>query len=617
MAVRGSRPRPEVTSRNSLAGPAAVPRCAAPGTGPALLALILTAALALSSLVLPPSAGASFTVRQEFGAGTTISVAWGDYDNDGFPDVAVGNSGGGCALYVNNGNGTFTGHAEFGADHTFAVVWGDFDNDGDLDIGVGNGSNDLNYIYVNNGDGTFAQGPTLGRKKTTSLAWGDYDNDGDLDIAVGNGILGTEDANRLFVNNGDGTFTSVAAFGMGQTASVVWGDFDNDGDLDLAVGNGGFGYIGQNYLYVNNGDGTFTERAEFGLGDTACLAWGDYDNDGDLDMAVANWNGGQSYLYINNGYGTFTAKAEFGMGDPNTVSWGDYDNDGDLDLAQGNGDFTSAAQNYLYINNGDGTFTPQPEFGLGSTDAMAWGDFDIDGDLDLAVGNEHHPTDNYLYVNNENDADFLSIHLVGHYYDLGTPYSNRDGIGAKVAVYEAGYLGDAAHLLGYREIEAHGGFSPQSQIDAHFGLPGRRVVDLRITWPGSGGDRIVEEAHDVPVGQHLTVHENEMASVPTGSVPTPVRVASISPNPFAGSTKIVLEAPAAAGLDAGIYDVEGRLVRSLAHGAAQGKTNGGTRTLEWMGTDASGLKVPPGIYFLRLTAGDPRQVTTRKLIRMR
>jgi hypothetical protein len=111
-----------------------------------------------------------------------------------------------------------------------------------------------------------------------------------------------------------------------------------------------------------------------------------------------------------------------------------------------------------------------------------------------------------------------------------------------------------------------------------------------------------------------------MASVPTGSVLAPVKVASISPNPFTGSTTIVLEAPATASIDAGIFDVAGRHVASLVAGGADGKINGGTRTLEWKGTDASGLAVPPGIYFLRLEHAAENGDTShfsQKLVRIR
>jgi hypothetical protein len=568
-------------------------------------------------LVVMVSAGTGygdFTERAEFGTGATIPVGWGDFDLDGDLDLAVGNFNQQNRLFVNNGDTTFTQRDEFGAGATFAVVWGDYDNDGDPDLAVGNGSMQQNYIYINNGDGTFVEGPTLGRKRTNALAWGDFDNDGDLDVAVGNGLLGTADGNRLFVNNGDGTFTSRAEFGVNQSASVVWGDFDNDGDLDLAVGNGGFGYVEQNYLYVSNlesGDTTFTEQAQFGNGDTSCLAWGDYDNDGDLDLAVANWDGGQNYLYINNGDGTFTGQPQFGARDPNTLAWGDYDNDGDLDLAVGNGDFASADTNFLYINNADGTFTEQPEFGLGSTDAVAWGDFDNDGDLDLAAGNEHSPAQNYLYINDQNDSDYLSLHLVGRFHDLGIPYSNRDGIGAKVAVYEAGYLGNPSHLVGYHQIEAHGGFSAQSQISAHFGLGGASAVDIRITWPGSGGMHIVQDAQNVPGGQHLTIQESEIASV--GRIRNPVQFGSaeIAPNPFVASTQFLLTVPSHDRFSISIFDINGRLVNSIT----SGRLGADPQALVWDGCDHSGRAVPPGVYFCRFESLDC--VATHKVVRIR
>lgn len=459
----------------------------------------------------------AFTEQAQFGAGATLAVAWGDYDNDGDLDLAVANfSGRSNELYVNNGDGTFTQQSQFGPAQTFAVVWGDYDNDGDLDMAVGNGSNRQNALYINNGNGTFTAQAQFGRSRTNGMAWGDYDNDGDLDLAVGNGILGSIQQNYLYVNNGDGTFTEQAQFGTGQTDAVAWGDYDNDGDLDLAAGNGGFGFVGQNYLYINNGDGTFAEQAQFGIGDTAAVAWGDYDNDGDLDLAVGNWNDGQNLLYINNGDGTFTEQAQFGAGDTNTLSWGDADNDGDLDLAVGNGDFQTADQNYLYINNGDGTFTERAEFGQGSTDALAWGDYDNDGDLDVAAGNEHSPSQNYLYIDNTNDRNYLILHLIGHRHDRGTGYSNRNGIGAKVSVYRQGQLGERNHLLGYREVEAKGGFSPQNSIDVHFGLPHEAAVDIRILWPGSAGSFIVQDLVAVTTGQKLTVDEEGVRATPRG-----------------------------------------------------------------------------------------------------
>jgi hypothetical protein len=567
-----------------------------------------------AGLLLAGQAAADFAEEEQFGSGATIPVAWGDYDNDGDPDVAVGNFNQANQLFINEGDGTFTEEAQFGVGATFAVAWGDYDNDGDADLAVGNGTNQQNKLFINNGDGSFTEDDQFGMNRTCAVAWGDVDNDGDLDLAVGNGIFTFDQQNYLYLNNGDGSFSEEAQFGAGKTGSVVWGDFDDDGDLDLAVGNGGFQQEGQNALYINNGDGSFTERPEFGMGDTACMFWGDADHDGDLDLAVGNWDAGQSMLYLNDGGGTFSPLARFGARDTNTLAWGDVDNDGDLDVAVGNGDFQTADSNYVYLNDGAANFVEEAEFGLGSTDGVAFADYDGDGDLDLASGNEHSPPRNYLYVNDENRSGYLIVRLVGHVHDLGPGFSNRDGIGAKVAVYEDGFLGDADHLLGYRVIAAHGGFASQNHVEAHFGLPGVSFVDLRVTWPGSGGDHIVQDIESVATDQRIQVDE----AGPSTGIATPPAISPemgllrVAPNPIRGSARIELAGAGHSVRRVDVHNVMGQIVRTLRTTESD---PGEPFHFQWDGRMSDGRFAPAGFYLIRASGDHPLQAARVLLVR--
>jgi len=373
-------------------------------------------------------------VEPEPGWGTSHgSLAWGDYDNDGDLDLAVcGGDGstGRFRVYKNKGDGTFDSN-EVEPEPGWGVnpgslAWGDYDNDGDLDLAVTGYYGSGNYafrVYKNKGDGTFDSNevqPEPGWGVYFGfLAWGDYDNDGDLDLAVMGSDGSWTTRFRVYKNNGDGTFDSnevqpEPGWGV-EFGSLAWGDYDNDGDLDLAV-NGEGPSAGQYRfrVYKNKGDGTFAGyvEPESGWGTyLGSVVWGDYDNDGDLDLAVSGNSSGEVKrfrVYKNNGNGTFDSnevEPEPGWGTVRgSLSWGDYDNDGDLDLAISGSD-GSGYRFRVYRNNGDGTFDSneiEPELGWGvDLGSIAWGDYDNDGDLDLAVSGRKDSTKIFrIYKNN-------------------------------------------------------------------------------------------------------------------------------------------------------------------------------------------------------------------------
>ncbi len=335
-------------------------------------------------------------------------VAWGDYDGDGGLDLAVGNWGQN-RLYRNDG-GALTTNAAWSsteADPTFGVAWGDYDGDGDLDLAAGNACDTdpvcyPNRLYRNDG-GVLTAGAVWDSNEadfTTSVTWGDFDGDGDPDLAVGNGCDSYDVCypNRLYRNDG-GTLAPVAIWASAETdftTSVAWGDADGDGDLDLAVGN----YRYQPNRLYRNDEGTLTTSEVWSSIEedySESIAWGDYDGDGDLDLAVGNVYG-YNRLY-RNGLGTLNAStswesAEKGLTE--SIAWGDYDGDGDLDLAVVN----LGASNWLYRNDG-GTLNVNAVWNSTEKDmaySVAWGDYDGDGDLDLAVGNAGP---NHLYRNDD------------------------------------------------------------------------------------------------------------------------------------------------------------------------------------------------------------------------
>jgi enediyne biosynthesis protein E4 len=498
-----------------------------------------------------------------------------DYDNDGWMDIYLVNSGA-CdfytpprplrnALYRNNRDGTFTDVTEkagvVGGGYGQGVAVGDYDGDGFPDLYLTQYGRSI--LYHNNGDGTFtdvtAKAGVAAPGWASSAVWFDYDNDGRLDLFVcrfvdfskeKNKWCGSRETNQrwyciprvydpmpcwLFHNNGDGTFTDVSKeSGIAKSLAKAWGvvacDINNDGWMDLFVANDTI----ENFLFVNR-KGRFEEtgltagvgfsaygRARSGMGVDAA----DYDQDGWMDLFVANVDNEMYSLYHNNKNETFSdAAIATGIGSTTRLmsGWGlkffDYDNDGDLDLLLCNGHpddkidgridgvkylepmllFRGTGRGLTNVSAQSGPIFSRPIAGRG----MALGDFDNDGAVDVLVAvNNGAPT--LLRNNAARQNHWLGVNLVGK-------KANRDAIGAQVT-YQAGDL--------KRTRTKIGGGSYLSSHDPRIvlGLGKREKVDwLEVKWPMPGGG--TERFTDLPVDRYITIVEGQGKAVVAGSKP--------------------------------------------------------------------------------------------------
>ena len=441
------------------------------------------------------------------------------------------------ALYRNNGDGTFTDvTAEAGVGHKgmgLAVVTADYDNDGDQDLFVSNYG--PNVFYRNNGDGTFTDITKEAGLENDLFGIGstflDYDQDGYLDLYVGNYIEYDPDyqyfyaANQfpgplayhgqpdiLYHNNGDGTFTDVThQAGVyqpeGRDMGVTSCDLDNDGDWDIFVPNDAM----ENYLYRNNGDGTFTDIAPqtatgFGQSGEATSAmsgeFGDIDLDGFVDIIVPDL--AYSCLYKNTGAGYFeemSARMGLAAACGQYTSWSgnffDFDHDGygDLFISNGHPHRLIGQEDLLLINNSGNRFiNVSHELGADFQDKFvsrgsAAGDFDDDGDMDLLVLNLNNRP-RLLRNDGGNKKNWIMIHLIG-------TRSNRDAIGSKIQL-------TTGNKTQTRWRVSSSGYLSQSDYRAHFGLGDHTQVDqIEIRWPTGK----VQTLKDVKANQVITVKE--------------------------------------------------------------------------------------------------------------
>ena len=421
--------------------------------------------------------------------GDSTGVAWADYDQDGYLDLFVSNFGTPRNfLYRNNRDETFTrvdnGPITTDIMNAEGCVWADFDNDGDLDlfVSVGLGANDV--LYRNDGGGVFTRltniPPVQSGGNSRGCAWADFDNDGWVDLFVANE---KSQNNFLFHNNGGNGFTRILtgaiATDRGNSFGCCWADYDNDGYQDLFVANNGV----RNFLYHNEGNGTFLKIATgaiiTNIANSAGCAWGDSDNDGYLDLFVANL-GQKNFLYHNNSDGSFTLIRDAGIGQEASYSWSgawaDFDNDGHLDLFVANGQPNgTGVKDFLYRNRGDGTFE---KITLGSLvndtsagDGCAWGDYNNDGFLDLFVTNLNGQN-NFLYRNSGNSNHWLTIQCEGR-------ISNSSAIGTRLELTAeiAGVL-----VRQIREISA-GTYLPATKVGEPVKVAWFAFPELSLAFP--------------------------------------------------------------------------------------------------------------------------------------
>jgi hypothetical protein len=489
----------------------------------------------------------------------SAGLALFDYDMDGDVDIYFLNGAAlpgtkvkdppRNALYRNDGGWKFTDvtdEARVGdTGHGLGVTVGDYDNDGDPDLYLNNFG--PNVLYRNNGDGTFTDvtrqaGVGNGDRVGAGTCFLDMNGDGNLDLYVANYLKFSydkhvsrtmqgypvyaspldypPDADTLYRNNGDGTFTDVsgesgiaaqAAYGMG----MVCADYDEDGDTDIFVGND----VGANFLFRNDGAGRFQEVgllsgfAYDGRGaiqGTMGVECGDFDNDGHLDFHVTSYQNELATLYKNDGQllQDVTIVTGAGSGTLSQVTWGnglvDFDNDGDRDLFIACGHLhdnvdhfddraTYEARNMLLENLAGRSFrdvSDQCGDGMAvrlSSRGAGFDDLDNDGDIDVVILNSRRePT--LLRNESVTGNHWIEIRLRG-------TKTNRDGVGARVEVV-------AGDLTQVDEVHSGRGYQGHYGTRLHFGLGKRTKVDrIRVRWVGGG----VDVLKNVSVDRMLTV----------------------------------------------------------------------------------------------------------------
>ena len=479
-----------------------------------LFCFLISSSFLFSQIAFENVAG---TIGAEYAYGDTTfggGVSFVDFDNDGWDDITYATDAGTEIYFLKNNNGVFTSVTLNGISNTLKtkqVIWVDYDNDGDKDFFV-TGFEGVNKFYQNDGSMNFTDiSSTIGLFEIDLFSYGasfaDIDNDGDLDVFISNRDGVADDQRNYLYRNDSGVYIDItAAAGIPMDSqlsfcSIIF-DYNKDGFQDIYISNDKPDNI--NRLYKNNGDGTFDDvsvSSGAGIGINAMTTTiGDYNNDGWFDIYVTNTPQGNELLR-NNGDGTFTNVASTTGTSFDSLGWGsvflDADNDGLLDLYVSGG-FNDSNPAFLpsafYHQQNDGTFLIPSDIGF-QTDTKesysnAIGDINNDGKPDIVVGND---TDaNFLWENKTiSTNNWLKVKLEG-------VISNKDGIGNTIEINVGGQSQ-------YRYTLAGEGYLAQNSFYEFFGIGTATNIDyIKVIWTATG---VVETINNVQPNQSITIQE--------------------------------------------------------------------------------------------------------------
>jgi len=453
----------------------------------------------------------STPMTQDGGASSGTAIV--DINGDGLQDFLVANRyGSPNHYYIQENDGTFISHDFNMQNDSENITIADLANDGGISMIIthltseGNADAGATYVYCpededcNSSEPSFDESSFGSNYNSLNSSFYDANYDGWLDL-----FIAINEAENLFylhfgfTSNGWSMLNNVQneITESGYGSVCTWADYDNDGYGDLFVGN----QQGQNdYLYKNNGDGSFTKILDNNLvnygGNTIGASWGDFNNDGLEDIFITRYEQQSSTLYknIQSDFVPFLDIEQSTYGS----SWGDLNNDGWLDLVITSG----GGGNYIYLNNGNETFTPL-SIGNGDSRGVSLGDMDNDGDLDIYIANRSDEN-NFVFINQGNDNHWININCIG-------TETNRSAIGTKVLA-KATINGEP--IWQKREISSQtgGGFGGQNSLNVEFGLGDALVIDsLVIKWQLG----LVETYTNVSVDTFLTLIEGELNYPPT------------------------------------------------------------------------------------------------------